>query len=71
MKKTRKKEYTRVRGDTGQHRRILAVMVLLGCIAFVPIAIRLYQLMVTEYDYYSLLALRNQTRTTKVTADRG
>ena len=71
MKKQQKKEYTRVRGDTGQHRRILAVMILLGCVAFVPIAIRLYQLMVNQYDYYSLLALRNQTRTTKVTADRG
>ena len=27
--------------------------------------------MISQYDYYSMLALRNQTRTTTVTADRG
>ena len=57
--------------DSGQHRRILAVAVILGVVAFIPVAIRLYGLMVTDYDYYSSLALRNQTRTTRVTADRG
>ncbi len=61
----------RVRGDSGQHRRILAVMALLGVLAFLPTAIRLYGLMVKNYEYYSNLALRNQTRTTTVTADRG
>ena len=66
-----KKEYNRIRGDSGQHRRILAVMALLGVIAFIPTALRLYQLMVSEYEYYSGLALRNQTRTTAVAADRG
>ena len=66
-----KKEYARIRGDSGQHRRILALMALLGVVAFVPTALRLYDLMITEYDYYSGLALRNQTRTTVVTADRG
>ena len=67
----RKKEYSRLRSDTGQHHRIMAVMVILGIVAFVPVGFRLYRLMVTEYDYYSSLALRNQTRTTKVSADRG
>ena len=67
----RKKEYARVRGDSGQRRRILALMALLGLAAFVPTALRLYSLMVTDYEYYSGLALRNQTRTTTVTADRG
>ncbi len=72
MKKQQaKKEYSRLRFDSGHHRRILAVMVLLGVLAFVPVALRLYQLMVEEYDYYASLALRNQTRTTAVTADRG
>ena len=70
-KKPRKKEYARIRGDTGQHRRIIAVMLVLGIAAFVPVALRLYQLMIADYDYYSQLALRNQTRTTSVTADRG
>ena len=65
------KEYLRLRLDSGQHRRILAVAAVLGVVAFVPVALRLYYLMVTNYDYYAKLALRNQTRTTTVTADRG
>ena len=67
----RKLEYARVRMDSGQHRRIMIAAVLLGVLAFVPIAARLYQLMVTEYDYYSAVALKNQTRTTAVTGNRG
>ena len=67
----RKKEYTRIRADTGQHSRILAVGLVLGILGFVPIGFRLYDLMVTNFDYYADLALRNQTRTTRVTADRG
>ncbi len=69
--KPRKKEYRRVRADTGQHNRIIAVGLVLGALAFVPVVFRLYNLMVTNYDYYANLALRNQTRTTQVTADRG
>ncbi len=67
----RKREYERVRGDSGHHRRILAVMALLGIAAFVPMILRLHRLMVVDYEYYSGLALRNQTRTTPVTAHRG
>ena len=70
-KKDRKKEFVRIRADSGQHRRIIAVMLLLGIAAFVPVALQLYQLMITDFDYYSDLALRNQTRTTNVTAHRG
>ena len=70
-KKVRKKEYARIRADSAQHIRILAVMILLGIAAFAPVALRLYQLMITDYSYYSNLALRNQTRTTNVTAHRG
>ncbi len=66
-----KKGYTRMRMDTGQHRRILLTMVALGLLAFVPVAGRLYGLMVRDYDYYSRLALDNQTRITRVAADRG
>ena len=57
--------------DTGHHRRILAVMAVLGILAFVPVGMQLYKLMIREYDYYSALALRNQTRSTTVTANRG
>ena len=40
-------------------------------VAFIPVACRLYDLMISQHDYYSKLALRNQTRSTTVTADRG
>ena len=70
-KKQRRKEYSRIRADTGQHKRILAAGLIFGMAAFVPIGIRLYDLMVTQFDYYADLALRNQTRTTRISADRG
>ena len=72
MKKRReKKVYSRVRADSGQHRRILLVASVLGVLAFIPAALQLYNLMIVNYEYYSDLALRNQTRTTRVMADRG
>ena len=66
-----KPSYSRLRGDTGHHRRILAVTAVLALAAFLPVGLRLYKLMILDYDYYAQLALRNQTRTTAVTADRG
>ena len=71
QKKRKKQQYQRVRGDSGQRRRILLVSVLLGILAFVPVAVQLYGLMVVNYDYYAKLALDNQTRSTRVAADRG
>ena len=71
MGKKERASANRVRLDSGQHRRILLTGLLLGCLAFVPAAVRLYNLMVRDYSYYAELALRNQTRTTPVTADRG
>ena len=70
-KKAGKREYNRIRGDSGHHHRILGMMIALGVAAFLPIGLRLYGLMVSDYDYYANMALRNQTRTTAVTADRG
>ena len=70
-KRQKKKQYARIRGDSGQHRRILYSALCLGVLAFIPVTARLFQLMITDYDYYAQLALRNQTRTTKVSADRG
>ena len=73
MAKARRKKqrYERVRYDSGQHRRILAVMAVLGLLAFLPGALRLHQLMVVQYDYYAGMAGRNQSRTTPVAANRG
>ena len=65
------RQYDRLRLNTGQHRRIHLTMLLLGVLAFVPVFWRLYDLMVRNYDRYAALALRNQTRTTAVTAERG
>ena len=73
MKKAKipKKEYTRVRFDSGQHHRIMWTAAVLGILAFAPIGLQLYNLMVRQYDYYAAKALRNQTRTTTVSASRG
>ena len=70
-RKRQKKEYNRIRRDTGQHKRIRLTAIFLGMLAFFPIIAQLFRLMVVDYDYYAKLALRNQTRTTSVTADRG
>ena len=67
----RDKGYSRLRMDTGQHSRILLIMLVLGLLVFALPAVRLYRLMVTEYDYYKSAALRNQTRSTTVSARRG
>ena len=72
MKKQRRTRHSgRLRGDSGQHRRILAMAVFLGVAAFIPVALQLYKLMVTDYDYYYEKAQNNQTRTTLVAPDRG
>ena len=70
-KRYQKREYNRIRKDTGQHRRITFTALFLGILAFIPVIVQLFSLMVRDYDYYARLALRNQTRTTRVTADRG
>ena len=70
-KSAKRREYNRIRKDSGQHRRIFIISVVLGIVAFIPIIVQLFTLMVTDYEYYARLALQNQTRTTKITADRG
>ncbi len=67
----KRRQYDRLRFNSGQHRRILLTGLILGVLAFVPVALRLYGLMIRDYDYYAALALRNQTRTTTVSAHRG
>ena len=66
-----KDPYARIRGDSGHRRRIALTGLALGILAFVPIVLQLYTLMVTDHAYYSDLALRNQSRTTGVSTDRG
>ena len=69
--RTSKQRPRRVRGDSGQLRRMGLVMAFLGCAAFLPVALRLYGLMVAEYDHWNALALKNQSRTTSITPVRG
>ena len=66
-----KDPFARIRGDSGQRRRIMLTGIILGVLAFVPVVLQLYSLMVVDHDYYRDLALRNQSRTTNVTTDRG
>ena len=61
----------RLRTDSGQHRRILIVMAVLGILGFVPMALRLGWLMLGRYRHYADLALDNQTRITAAPGDRG
>ena len=56
--------------DSGHHRRIIT-MAVLGVLAFIPVFVRLIGLMIIDHEYYSALALRNQTRVTPMTAHRG
>ena len=67
----RTKSYDRLRMNSAQHRRILLAAAVLGAAVFAPVFWRLYSLMIIDYEYYAELALRNQTRTTKVSAHRG
>ena len=67
----RAKQYDRLRLNSGQHRRIMGMMLFLGVLAFVPVCWRLYSLMIAQYDHYASAALRNQSRTTSVSAHRG
>ena len=69
MKK--RKEYLRLRLDSGHYMRILAAAAVLGIGLLIVVAVRLYKLMVVDYDFYASQALRNQSRTTSVSADRG
>ena len=51
--------------------RTFVVMLLLGVVAFIPLVSTLYQLMIVEHDQYEEWAIRNQTRSTTLTASRG
>lgn len=61
----------RVRADRGILSRTGILMVLCGIVAFLPIVGMLANLMIFRHTEYSQRALRNQTRTTTVTASRG
>ena len=71
MKKHRETRFYRVRMDTARNLRIRLGALILGTLAFFPIAARLLQLTVVDYGYYTAKALNNQTRSTAVLTERG
>ena len=71
MKKHRENRFYRVRMDTARNLRIRLGALILGTLAFFPIAARLLQLTVVDYGYYTAKALNNQTRSTAVLTERG
>ena len=50
---------------------ILWLMILLGVVSFGALMARLAKLMLIDHEYYEAKAIRNQTRSTSVTASRG
>lgn len=52
-------------------RRTMFLMILCGVLAFVPLVFRLFDLMILQHDDYEKKAIRNQTDTTQVYANRG
>lgn len=71
MKKRRENRFYRVRMDTARNLRIRLGALILGTLAFFPIAARLVQLTVVDHGYYTAKALNNQTRSTAVLTERG
>lgn len=71
MKKHRENRFYRVRMDTARNLRIRLGALILGTLAFFPIAARLVQLTVVDHGYYTAKALNNQTRSTAVLMERG
>ena len=71
------KNRRRQAGDAAEraNRRVLGrtfwLMLLCGVVLFIPLIATLYQLMIVEHDQYEEWALRNQTRSTTLTASRG
>ena len=71
MKKHRENRFYRVRMDTARNLRIRLGALILGTLAFFPIAARLVRLTVVDHGYYTAKALNNQTRSTAVLTERG
>ena len=40
-------------------RRTLVLMLVCGILAFIPLVVTLYKLMIVEHDYYETLAINN------------
>ena len=51
--------------------RTIFLMAIFGVVIFIPLLVRLYNLQITNHEYYQELAIGQQTRDVAVTANRG
>ena len=51
--------------------RSLFLMAIFGLLAFIPLFVKLWQIQISQHDYYQNLAVKQQTRDSTVTANRG
>ena len=70
-KENRPAETARERANRTILGRTLVLMLLCGVVLFVPLIATLYNLMIVEHDQYEEWAIKNQTRSTTLTASRG
>ena len=51
--------------------RSLFLMAIFGLVAFIPLFVKLWQIQISQHEYYQDLAVQQQTRDSTVTANRG
>lgn len=51
--------------------RTLLVMIVCGIVAFIPLAVKMYSIMIVDHDKYENMAVQQQTRESTVKAERG
>ena len=51
--------------------RSLFLMAIFGLLAFIPLFVKLWQIQISQHEYYQDLAVQQQTRDSTVTANRG
>ena len=71
MDEREKEQKTDRRANRTILRRSIFLMVVFGVVMFAPLVHKLWQLCVTDHDYYEELAVRQQTRDVTVSAMRG
>lgn len=67
----RQKQQPDRRGNRTILGRTVFLMVFFGAVIFIPLLVRLYNLQITNHEYYQELAIGQQTRDVAVTANRG
>ena len=71
MKESDKKRRTVLRPDKTILRRTLFLLAVCGIVAFVVLAVKLYEIQIVKHDHYEELAVEQQTRQATIAASRG